>query len=61
MKLISVLLILVSAAFAVNKKKPVAPPASPLDRYVNESRARSLEAPPSLPGDAPPEPDPAAG
>jgi flagellar L-ring protein precursor FlgH len=50
MKRIGVLLILIPAAFAVNKKKPVAPPASPLDRYVNESRARSLEAPPSLPG-----------
>jgi flagellar L-ring protein precursor FlgH len=50
MKRISVLLMLIPATFAATKKKSTAPPASPLDRYVNESRARSLEAPPSLPG-----------
>jgi flagellar L-ring protein precursor FlgH len=33
------------------KKKPAAPVAqTPLDRYVNESRARLLEAPPAAPG-----------
>ena len=38
------LLILIPAAFAA-KKPPSAPVQSPLDRYVTESRARSLEAP----------------
>jgi len=37
---------------AAAKKKPAAAPASqsPLDRYVNDSRARMLEAPPAAPG-----------
>jgi flagellar L-ring protein precursor FlgH len=45
------LLIAVIAATAADaKRKPAATSASPLDRYVNESRARSLEAPPAAPG-----------
>ena len=43
-------LMLALAAFGA-KKKPVAPAAqTPLDRFVAESRARSLEAQPAAPG-----------
>jgi flagellar L-ring protein precursor FlgH len=44
-------LLLVLEAFAA-KRKPAAAPAaqSPLDRYVGDARARSLEAPPAAPG-----------
>jgi len=45
-----VLLILIAAVSAAAKKKPAQPVSSPLDRYVNESRARQLEAPPAVPG-----------
>jgi flagellar L-ring protein FlgH len=48
-----VVLMIVVAAVSVSasaKKKPEPPVASPLDRYINESRARSLEAPPAVPG-----------
>jgi flagellar L-ring protein precursor FlgH len=45
-----ILLILVSAALATARKKPVQQTASPLDRYVNEARARSLEAVPPANG-----------
>ena len=44
------LMILIAAVSAAARKKPAAPVASPLDRYINESRARSLEAPPAVPG-----------
>ena len=50
MKSTVVLLILAQSVFAAPKKKPVPPPPSPLDRYVNEARARSLEAAPAAPG-----------
>jgi flagellar L-ring protein precursor FlgH len=45
-------LCLVLCAVVLAKKKLPAPAAthSPLDRYVNESRARLLEAPPAAPG-----------
>jgi flagellar L-ring protein precursor FlgH len=45
-------IVLLLAMPAVAKKKPAAAPSaqSPLDRYVNESRARLLEAPPAAPG-----------
>jgi flagellar L-ring protein precursor FlgH len=48
--LIAVTLLLCVPAAA--KKKPAAavPSQSPLDRYVNDSRARLLEAPPATPG-----------
>jgi flagellar L-ring protein precursor FlgH len=45
-----VLIALIAATAAAAKKKPAAAAASPLDRYINESRARSLEAPPAAPG-----------
>src|SRR5438270_888010 len=38
------ILVLIPAAFAA-KKEPATPAQSPLDRYVTDSRARSLEAP----------------
>jgi flagellar L-ring protein precursor FlgH len=43
MKRLFCILILIPAAFAV-KKKPAPPAQSPLDRYVTDARARSLEA-----------------
>jgi len=43
------ILMLAATAFAA-KKKPAAPAQPPLDRYVNEARARSLEAAPAAPG-----------
>ncbi len=49
MKFLIVLLCLSGALFAA-KKKPAAPPASPLDRYVVDARARSLDAPAPPPG-----------
>ncbi len=45
-----VFLILIPAAFASAKKKPAQAAPTPLDRYVNEARARSLEAVPAAPG-----------
>jgi flagellar L-ring protein precursor FlgH len=50
MKCILLVLILVPAAFTANKKAVVAPVQSPLDRYVIDARARSLEAPTAGPG-----------
>jgi flagellar L-ring protein precursor FlgH len=44
------LVTLIAAVSAGARKKPAPPTASPLDRYVNESRARLLEAPPAVPG-----------
>lgn len=44
------LMIVIAAVSAAAKKKPSQPAASPLDRYVNESRARLLEAPLAVPG-----------
>jgi flagellar L-ring protein precursor FlgH len=49
MKSLIAILILSGALFAA-KKKPSSPPPSPLDRYVGEARARSLEAPAPPPG-----------
>ena len=44
-------LLLMTVAIAGAKKKPTGnPPASALDRYVSEARARSAEAPPPTPG-----------
>jgi flagellar L-ring protein FlgH len=45
-----VLMILIAAVSAAARKKTPPPVTSPLDRYVNESRARQLEAPPAAPG-----------
>ena len=50
MKHATILLMLACAAFPASKKKPVQAPPSPLDRYVSEARARSLEAPAAQPG-----------
>jgi flagellar L-ring protein FlgH len=50
--LICLCLLLAIQNAAAKKKGAVTPPPSqaPLDRYVNESRARLLEAPPATPG-----------
>lgn len=50
MKQAAIWLILITATFGATKKKPAQPAPSPLDRYVNESRARSLEASPPVAG-----------
>ncbi|HTS66726.1 MAG TPA: flagellar basal body L-ring protein FlgH [Candidatus Acidoferrales bacterium] len=51
MKHLTLVLWLATAAFAAKKKPANAPPPqSPLDHYVSEARARSLEAPPAAPG-----------
>ncbi|HTP32782.1 MAG TPA: flagellar basal body L-ring protein FlgH [Candidatus Acidoferrales bacterium] len=50
MKRLMVALWLAAAAFAAKKKTAPPPAQSPLDRYVSEARARSLEAPPAAPG-----------
>jgi flagellar L-ring protein precursor FlgH len=49
MKYVMVVLLLTSPVFAA-RKKPAAPAPTPLDRYVTEARARSLELQPSAPG-----------
>jgi flagellar L-ring protein precursor FlgH len=49
-KRVLIVLVLLPAAFAATKKKPATAPPSPLDRYVNDARARSLEAPPPVSG-----------
>ena len=43
-------ILLVHAAPLAAKKKPAAQPVSPLDRYVDDARARSLDAPAPPPG-----------
>jgi hypothetical protein len=48
--LICLCLLLTADAFAAKKKPAIAPALSPLDRYVSDSRARLLEAPPAAPG-----------
>ncbi len=48
MKLLIAILFLSGALFAAKKKAP--PPISPLDHYVGDARARSLEAPAPPPG-----------
>jgi len=50
MKLLALVLLMAAAAFAAKKKPPAQPVQSPLDRYVTESRARSLDAQPAAPG-----------
>jgi flagellar L-ring protein precursor FlgH len=49
-KRVLITLILVPAAFAASQKKPAAPPQSPLDRYIHDAKARSLEAAPPVSG-----------
>jgi len=49
MKLLIAILLVSGALFAASKK-PATPTASPLDRYVIDARARSLEAPAPPPG-----------
>jgi flagellar L-ring protein precursor FlgH len=44
------LLLIATCAFAVNKKKLKPVVQSPLDSFVGDARARSLEAPPAAPG-----------
>ncbi len=46
----ALLLIVCAAGQAAKKKKEELPPASPLDRYVSESTARSAAAPAGTPG-----------
>jgi flagellar L-ring protein precursor FlgH len=48
--LICLCLLLTADAVAAKKKPAIAPALSPLDRYVSDSRARLLEAPPAAPG-----------
>jgi len=51
MKAIIIFLIVTTAAFAAKKKEPPSPPlATPLDRYVEESKARQAEVAPPTPG-----------
>jgi flagellar L-ring protein precursor FlgH len=50
MKRLSMIVLLAGLAFAAKKKPAAAPAQSPLDRYVTDSRARSLEAQPGAPG-----------
>src|ERR1044071_1819389 len=50
MKSLLVLALLMCLPAAGKKKTGVPPSQTPLDRYVNESRARLLEAPPAAPG-----------
>jgi flagellar L-ring protein precursor FlgH len=47
---IGLLLTAVSAGAATKKKSDAAPVQSPLDRYISDARARSLEAPSAGPG-----------
>ena len=47
---IIIFLMLVPAAFTASKKKPPQTVPTPLDRYVIEARARSLDAAPAAPG-----------
>jgi flagellar L-ring protein precursor FlgH len=42
--------VLIAAVSFAAKKKPTAPPLSPLDHYVNDARARSAAAPSATPG-----------
>src|ERR1043165_8539263 len=46
----AIVLLLGGPVFAAKKKSAPAAAQSPLDRYVSDSRARSLEAPPAAPG-----------
>lgn len=50
MKRLTVILLISASAFAVNKKKAKPVVQSPLDHFVSDARARSLEAPPAAPG-----------
>src|ERR1051325_11276866 len=46
----AIVLLLAAPGFAAKKKSAPAAAQSPLDRYVSDSRARSLEASPAAPG-----------
>lgn len=50
MKTVITLLIVTTAAFAAKKKQPEPPSQTPLDNYVEESRARQAEVAPATPG-----------
>ena len=50
MKRLTLLLLIATCAFAVSKKKVKPVVQTPLDRFVSDARARSLEAPPAAPG-----------
>jgi len=50
MKRLILFALLATCAFAVGKKKAKPAEQTPLDRFVGDARARSLEAPPAAPG-----------